>query len=448
MRKKTVITLFLLLLIIKATNANEIVPKMNLKGCIELALNKNHTLKQAKYDESIAEYETKEIKSAILPQINATTSLVKNISIPVVILPGELVGQEGQTVPVEFGSPYDAGVAIELSQIVFNQTFFIGIKTAKSVEELRRLKTQLTEEELIHKVGIVFYDILNSEQELLSIISNLKMQDSLYYNTALKVQQDLIREIDLNRIKVNKTTLKVRQEQLNSIIDQQKNYLKILIGYPLEHSLVLDNSNLDEIVSPTSLINNNSSVLSKVELNLLHKQGDIIKLNERSIKSQYLPTIALFASGGYQFQSNKLRLSNSESWFDHSLVGVRLSIPIFDGFRKQRQIKQVKFHKMKLYEEIEITKKTLIVDHDNAKQQLFVGFESINAQKGNFQLAEKIYEQSRLLYGEGLYNITDLLQTELALREAQIAYWSEVIRYKKAQLNLMKAEGTLKTLIK
>jgi outer membrane protein len=47
------------------------------------------------------------------------------------------------------------------------------------------------------------------------------------------------------------------------------------------------------------------------------------------------------------------------------------------------------------------------------------------------------------MYQEGLGGLTELLDAEAALREAKIAFTSEVIKYKKARLNMIKAEGNL-----
>ena len=421
---------------------------MSLKQCLEVALESNHFIKQAKYDEAIASAKTKEIVAGALPQVNAGAALTNNISLPVIMLPGELIGQPGINVPAEFGSPHEAGVNIELSQVIFSPTLFTGIKTAKNVEELTSLKSRLTEEDLIYNVSMVFYDILHSKQELISVVSNLNMQDSLYHRTAYRVQQDLTREIDLNRIKVGITNLEVQRRQLTAVIEQQKRYLKILIGIPLDKMLILNNNCLQGIDMQNDLLNEHYDLSGRTELTFLQKQKDLSQMNIKHINSQYLPNLSFIAAGGYQFQSEKFKLSQSESWFDHSFIGLRLSIPIFDGLSKQKQVRQANLTIRKLDEEIDFTKQSIQMHHENAKQELIVSYQSVNAQEENLRLAEKIYEQSRMLYKEGLYNVTDLLQTELTLRMTQVAYWSEVIKYKKAHLNLMKAEGTLNNLLK
>lgn len=446
--KKTKLVLLVAAAIISGSAAAQTIePGMSLKQCLEFALEGNHLIRQAKYDEAIASAKTKEIIAGALPQVNGGAALTDNISIPRVMLPGELIGQPGTSVPVELGSPYEADIRVELSQVIFSPALFTGIQTSKNAEELTVLKSRLTEEELIYNVSMVFYDILQSEQELVSVVSNLNMQDSLYLRTAYRVQQDLTREIDLNRIKVGITNLEVQREQLTAVIEQQKRYLKILIGIPLDKQIALNNTCLQEMNAPNDLLNNRYDLLGKTELSYLQKQKDLSRMNIRHINSQYLPSLSFVAAGGYQFQSDKFKLSQSASWFDHSFIGLRLSIPIFDGLSKQKQVRQLNLTISKLDEEIDYTKQSMLMQHENTKQELLVSYQSVSAQKENLRLAEKIYEQSRALYREGLYDVTDLLQTELTLRVTRVAYWSEVIKYKKAHLNLMKAEGTLNDLL-
>lgn len=447
MRLKRELLIMLLLLIATIGNANETSTKTSLLDCIELALENNSYLKQSNLDRVIAENKIKEIKADILPQVNASAGITKNISSPVVILPGDLIGIPNVNIPVELVTPYEVSSRIELSQVIFNASLFTGIEIAKNVVELVRLKKELSEEELIYNIGVIFYDILYSEQLLLNINSNLRMQDSLYVYMSHRKDQDLIREIDLNRIKVEITSLEVQEKQLKIKIDQQKRYLKILIGFPLDKLLKLDDSELQSINLPEEMIANEYDISNRYELALLHKQKEIEFLNLKSIRNKYMPNFSFIAAGGYLFQSNNLRLKTKESWFDYSFIGFQLNIPIFDGFRKQSKVQQAKLNIRKLNEDIKFAEENLLSQHKDAEQRLLIGYQSIGAQEDNLKLAESIYKQSRLLYKEGLHSTTDLLQTEIALQNAQGAYLSEVIKYKKAELDFMKAKGILNNLL-
>lgn len=422
--------------------------RVTLSQCLNLALENNYQIKQAKYDEVISKAKTKEVTADVFPQVNVAAGITNNISIPVFILPGELLGKPNTTIPVEFESTYDVGGTIELSQVIFSPTLFLGIKIAKNAEELIALKTHFTEDELIYNVSVAFYDILHNSQQLLSIESNLNIQDSLYKKTAYKVKQDLTREIDLNRIGVNIANLEVQKKQLKTIIEEQIRYFNVLLGIPWDTQLILDNSCLHDLNIPHHFSSDLDSYFERTELTILQKKRDLEYLNVKAINSQYLPNISFIAAAGYQFQNEKFNLSNTDLWFDHSLIGLRISIPVFDGFRKQKQRQKAKYEIYKIDEEIQFTRQLINTQLTNAKKSLLVSYESIKVQKNNLQLAEKIYNQSRLLYKEELYNVTDLLYTEMVLHDAQVGYWSGVIKYKKAELDLLKAKGILNTLIK
>ena len=266
--------LFIILLIFIANicNANDTIKKKGLHDCIMMALKNNYAIKQSKLDEMIAAMKTKEIKADLLPQINASTGLTDNMSSPVVILPGELLGIANTDIPVELVTPYELGARIDISQVIFDATLFTGIKTAKNIQELIALKKELNEEELIYNVSIIFYDILYGEQLLSNLNSNLSMQDSLYVYMSHREKQDLIRKIDLNRIKVEISNIKIQIKQLIAKIDQQKRYLKILIGSPINDALFLDNDGLEDINLPVDLEREQLQILNIKEVEVLNKQ--------------------------------------------------------------------------------------------------------------------------------------------------------------------------------
>jgi outer membrane protein TolC len=391
-----------------------------------------------------ASYKTKEVKSGILPQVSGSGGLDDNILLPVTLLPGEIVEKPGTQIPAEIGTQYVVDLTARVEQMIFNPTLFVGIKMAQNSEELQKLRSRMSREELIYNVSSVFYDILSSMEELDNTRYTLSRQDSLYILMQSCVKEDLTREVDLNRIKVNVTNLKVRCENIQTTIVQRKKYLQVLIGMSLDVDFDLDNTVLSDLILPPQT----SFVLpgNKVELDILHKEKDLANLELKQIRVGYSPTLSAFVSGNYQLQSERLNLSQGP-WFRSSLIGVRLSVPIFDGFSKRNQAMQAKMRIQKLETDIHETLQTVRMDCENAVAQLAVTSQSVKAQEENLQLAEKVYTQTTMLYAEGLANLTDLLETETSLHEAQILHVTEIIRYKKTELDLMKAGGNLDLLL-
>lgn len=416
--------------------------KFTLQQCLDFALNNSYAVRRSNLDIREADYRKQEALAGVLPQVNAAGSFDNNLAIGKVILPGEIVGQPGTTIAAEMGTKYVLDASARLEQVVFSPSLFTGIKIAGNSLELQKLRAAMTGEELIFNVSYAYYDILNSVQELGNINYMIGRQDSLYALTKRQVEESITREVDLNRLQVNLTNLRVRGENIQNTINQQKRYLQILMGMSLENTIELDDSEINNTVQTVQM----PPLQNHTELQVLAKQKDILDLEIKQIKSGYLPTLSFVASGGYQFQAENLQLAK-EPWFNSFLIGARLSIPVFDGFGKRSQVRQKRMQLQRLDTDIQEANQNLDMNYRNAQQQLGVSRKSVSAQSENLQLAEKVYSQTLLLYREGLAGMTDLLETESSLSEAKTTYAAELIRCKKTEIDLLKASGRLEELI-
>jgi len=444
---KSVLTMITFILVLSGINvrAQEYSPKYSLQQCLDFAVNNSYAAHRANLGISEAEHQIHEARSGVLPQINGSGSFDNSIVIPTMMLPGEIIGQPGTQIPVQMGTKNTLDFSVAAEQVLFAPSLFAGIKIARNNRELQKLRAIMTKEEIIFDVCYIFYDILNSMQELDNINYMISKQDSLSLLIKKRVEENITREVDLNRVMVNLTNLRARGENIKNTISQQKRYLQILIGMPVGDELELDDSEVKNIEVPE--LQTAISLQNKVELDILNKQKDILGLDIRLSKMGYLPTLSAIASAGYQFQSDNLKLSK-EPWFSSAIVGIRLSVPIFDGFSKRSQIKQKQAQLLQLDWNIMETQQNIYMNYQNAKDRLQVISGLVQAQFENQQLAEKVYTQTMALYSEGLANITDLLETETSLREAKIAYTAELIRYRKTEIDLSKASGTLLEKIK
>ena len=420
-------------------------PKYSLQQCLDFAVNNSYAAHRANLDIREAAHQVQEARSGVLPRINASGSIDKNLVLPTMMLPGEIIGQSGTQIPVQMGTKNALEFSATVEQVIFEPSLFTGIKIARNNRELQRLRATMTKEEIIFDVSYAFYDILNSMQELDNINYMITRQDSLSLLIRKRVEENITREVDLNRIMVNLTNLRARGENIKNTLLQQKRYLQILMGMPVGDILELEDSEAKHI--EVSGWQTSPALQNQVETDILNKQKEILGLDIQLGKMGYLPTLSAIASAGYQFQADKLNLAK-EPWFSSVLVGVRLSIPIFDGFNKRSQLKQKQTQLQRLDWDITEAQQRVFLNYQNAKDQLQVIYRQVQVQSENLQLAEKVYTQTMALYNEGLATITDLLETETSSREAKMGYTTELIRYKKTEIDLLKASGTLEYLLK
>ena len=145
---------------------------------IQYALEQSEEIKKARYDEEIGEQQIKEVKGSGLPQLSATGSFDYYPSLPTQIFPGVLVGQEGD-IPVQFGKDFNVSGGIQLTQLLFNKSFFVGLEAAKSTQDLYRLRTEMAEEEVIYNVSASYLQILQTQEQFETIEANLDRLEQL-----------------------------------------------------------------------------------------------------------------------------------------------------------------------------------------------------------------------------------------------------------------------------
>jgi len=84
---------------------------------------------------------------------------------------------------------------------------------------------------------------------------------------------------------------------------------------------------------------------------------------------------------------------------------------------------------------------------ENAKLQVQSNLTTIKAQQENVDLANEVYASTQNNYKLGLASLTDLLDSETSLTEAQNNYNEALLQYKLAELDIIKSNGNLKNLL-
>ncbi|WP_240675989.1 TolC family protein [Botryobacter ruber] len=445
-KKYLSLVLALLLLQPAVAQDKEQVKTLSLQEALAYALEHNEDVQKAAYEQSSARYKVNEAKSNGLPQLNGFGKFDTYPSIPVQVIPNVFQGKPEEMIPVQFGNPYNASAGVQLSQLLFNQSYFVGLKAAKSTEDLYRLRKAMTEEEVIYNVSSSYFQILQTKEQFQIIEANLARLEQLNKILQLQYENDLVKKVDVNRIKVNKTNLETKKESLISALEQQMNYLKFFMGMPLEEGIALTDT---KIVLPAQATDRDNVLLSQTQVQLLNKQTELTKLQLENIKAGYYPTLSL--NGTYSANAMRKEFNffdASQPWFTTGIIGLQLNVPIFDGFKKHSQIKQTEFNIKSLEADKQKLTKNLAVGYENSINQLQNSSTAIVAQEQNVKLAQEVYDTTNELYKEGISPLTDLLEAEVSLREAKTNMNNEVLKYQLAQLGYLKATGELKNLIK
>lgn len=442
-KSQTVLSVLFFLLVIQVNAQNNL--ELTLSKAVQYGLKNNYRIQNAIYEQEKAEYKVGEVKSSAFPQLTAEGQFQNSPNLPTQILPGEIVGQPGNDVEVQFGTSHNANGTLKATQLLYSQEFFTGLKAAKASEELYMLQKINSEEEAIYEIAKAFYGVLQVKSQISVLDSNLNMINQLKELMKVQFENDVVTKTDYSRIKVNQVNLETQLQSLEASYEQQLNYLKLVLGMPISTEItVVEPSNLNNI----SIQNLSSEPSNQIQLDILKKQEALTVLNKKSIRAGYTPTLSLFGQQSWQAQRNEFNFfDNSQPWFQQTFWGVQLSIPIFDGFKKQRQIQQTDIDLQQLKLQQRQVEQQLDMQYTNSRKQLTNSLNAVKAQEQNKKLAKEVYDQTKLLYQEQVEGLTELLDAEQAYRNAQTNYYNELIKFKVSELDLLKSKGTITTLV-
>ena len=362
-------------------------------------------------------------------------------------MPGDFFGAPGTTILAPLGQKWTAGGGVSLTQNIFDQAVFTGLKAAKSTREFYQINAQLTEEQVIERVANNYYEVFVQREKLAVIDSN-------YVNTTkargiIQGQFDngLAKKIDLDRITVKLYNINTQRQQLINAVQLQENALKFYMGMPIETPITLPKTEFD--VAP-QILAEAPNTANRTEYLLLEKQEQLLTYQKKSIIAEYYPTLSLSAGYNYLGQGPEMPLfakpADGVYWSDYSSIGLNLKIPIFTGFGTRARVRQADVDLRKIQADKEDTKLSLDLAFENARTQIENSLITIKNQKENAQLAQEVLDNTRNNYYQGLAPLTDLLDAENSLVEAQNNYTSALLEYKLAEIQLIKSKGELRTL--
>jgi outer membrane protein TolC len=423
------------LLISKNVHAQEAY-RLSLQEAMTIAIDNNLGVKNAVLEWEKSQHVVSQAKSGLLPQIDAYSDFIYSYSIPRMAIPGEIVGQTGP-IAVEFGTTYDWSFGLKASQIIYNQSYFTSIKLTQKMAEIDQLSTELQKEEIAYQVAQLYYLLAATSKQVDQLNLSLDNMHKLSAITSLKVDNEIARPAEHQRLLIEKNNLQNELSQLQLVKKQQENMLKYLLAYPPSASIELTDS---LIYKPIEFTNPNFELLPEVRI--LAKQVEAADLQLRVQKHANLPKLSLSAQHFYQGMHNEIRSFNSgeEAFFNGGIIGLHLSIPVFGGLSRKQNLAIERINLQQMMNNRRNSLELLEKDWIDAVLSYENQHQVYQRQLNNLDMAKENYQVNLLGYQEQVVSLSDLLQSESNLAETRLALYNSLLQLKNAELKIKKLQ--------
>lgn len=434
----TLIALWFLIL----PSAKIIAQRYSLDECIQIALENNHQLLNSQLDVKAADYSIKEVKSQLLPTIDITGQLQYYKDLPSQYAPASAFGgPEGEYNKLTLSMKQTTSGALKVTTNLYNQSVLFGLKAARVVKETSLLQEGLTREDLIYNVSATYYSIQIYNDNLRRLAENISnLERTVDINKVLK-DNELVADNIHNRMLINLENLRNQYENQKLLLDNNTTLLKNLMNLDLNAPVAVAEFQYEADFLEVE----EGDINKRSDIRLQAAQLKLSQYERKSIVAQYYPVLTnsfTYGYTGYYDEFAPFKQINND-WIRSSYVSLSIKIPVFDGFRKQNQIRQKEITIQKNLNTLSHMKMNASKEVEDATRNYATNKSLVVSNKKSLDLAEKLFASSQSEYESGVTSLTEFLNAQNDLSSARTNYSAALLNLKLAELSLKKANGTL-----
>jgi outer membrane protein len=418
---------------------------LSAQEAIEMAKKNNIAVKQALTNLAIQEQTNKEVTALALPKVTGTGSTTAYFDIPVTLVPGEFFqGPPGSYIPVAFQQKFIASGGVNLTQTLFDGSVFVGLKARSSALDYYRKAVDLTVEELSVNVYKVYYQLVVSRTQVQLEDSNIERARKLLHDTRVMNENGFAEKLDVDKSGVQLANLETAKQNTMTTIINGFTTLKFLIGIPASDSIILTTEFQESDLTGGIPLDIDYSYKDRYDFQSLEIQKQLNDFDIKRYQSAYYPTLSLNGSYMKNAAGNTYDLfTTSGTWYTSSYIGLSVNVPIFEGFAKNARLKKARLNSELTGSQIENLKLNIGQQVAVAKNNFFNAIKTMNSQKGNMQVAESVYNQTKTKFESGLSSNTDLSNAQSDLITAQSNYLNALYTAVIAKVDFLKAIGKI-----
>ncbi len=412
----------------------------SLKECIDYGLQHYGTIRVAQYQVETANQQARQALGQYLPQVTGTGNYTDNLKLQSTLLPAGFAGPEPTR--ISLGSKYQTNLSAQLTQTIYDKSLLIGIKANEANQKLADLNVRQTREEIIYNIATNYYQVFIVQQQIALLKDNLNRTQQVL--NILKLQRDngVLQPIDYTNTEVTYNNTRSQLSLSENNLALALNRLKYQMGLSQDQELTLSDTLLLKQVPTLEQSNFNAQSLisyQKATANL-----NLQRLQLLRTKAGYQPTLNFTANYGTLALGNKFA-DGFRNFTGFGSIGLRLNIPIFDGFQRDAQIQQNRLTVLTQEEQLRLNTAAYQLQFSNAQSQIQKSQTNIQNDDRNVKLAQEVYNITTLQYKQGTKSLTDLINADNSYRQAQSNYINSLINFYQARLDLEQSQGSLLT---
>ena len=447
-------------------------PSYSIERAVMIALSNNRELRVAELDLATAEKQVGEAYGGLFPEIDATASYTRNLTVPEAFLPAIIFDPNASpddVVPVRFGADNQWQAGITVDQPLFDATVFLGVSTAGKFRDFNQEVLRGAVQQVATNVRIAYLNVLLAEERLRVTDNSVeRVVQTLDESRALN-RVGLLGDYDVLRLEVELANIQPELRRSTDALSEARRTLGIQMGFPdltevaaegvLSAVSPLDleaNSDanrallrfagvdMDGAADPGTLVER--AAVSRSDVRQLALRKELEEVRVKVERTDLFPTINAFFNYTLTAQENGSLDFFGETPVQRSTataVGLRVSIPVFSGGRRWNRIAQRRIGVRQFEAQLADARLRAASDVRTRADQVTESLARAEGQRAAVGEATRGFEIASSLYREGTGSRLEVIDAELALRRSELNYAQAVYDFLVARAQLDLAVGSV-----
>ena len=330
----------------------------------------------------------------------------------------------------------------KLSQTIFDWAALSRLRSAKSTAVASNATASDVAEQAAVVASLAYLRAQRADAQLAAREADSVLADSLLSIANDQVAAGVGVALDVTRARAQVASVRAQLIAARNERDRARLDLLRALGLPLDAHIELADT-LTRLVMSDTMPNEQAAIAralrNRPDLRAADEQLLAARQTSGAIRAERLPSLTAFGDEGWLGTNSGNKL-NTYQW------GVQVSVPVFDGLRREGRIEEsearvseIDVRRRDLRQQAAIEVRGALLDLGSARQ-------AVDAAREELQLTEQEVAQARDRFRAGVSGNADVITASLTLNTSRTQLVDALASYQSARVGLARALGSVTTL--
>jgi len=441
--QRITIWIFLLACTCCCVSVAQPITSLSYDDAIRLALLNNPDLQARTLNVRAAAYAVDEAQTDLLPSVDLSYDLQRNLIIPVTPVPSVIFDPSaptGSITPLRFATGWMQGAGVLASFKIFDPTTHRNVAEKRIEANLRETDRMITQLDIESQVGLAYTDCVIAQEQVRLTIADTVNSSNIFGVVVDRLSQGRATLSEVQTATIDRNNARSRLDEAMRVLRSAEEKLLYTLGYTpdVQRSVMLTDSipllYKRFASAPDSLVRDSASLTFMKSA----QQSELTETQRHYTALGFLPTVTVNGFYGANYYNNSLTFLDATSWYGNSYLQLSVRIPLTADLQRSHTLS-----KLAIQHDVDqqsllasMNKRRYELERARADHAFYTA--DYETKRTNAELAQRSFEIVLQQFSEGRVNTSELSRSEFSVQQARNNVLRSAYNFIQASLSILR----------